>query len=1089
MKNTPKTFLDPDELDKFTDKKAHLERSVIETSHKFYASKEAGAKRKFSSIIEERLKKLLKREKKWFECICVRIHENDGITWAAEKAKETVKKIISNHYKLILLGERAQIDSLPLISSVLGVDNFLSLAYKKNFTSRYISTKSFAKYAIIGSIIVLEVLYGFLSDYQKQTTQAALKNKGSFLDDPGYYIILIVMVLVSIITRHIIPNMPESTRAKSIDKFLDALKNARNTESNMFEEFIDSLAVKLSREGFPRIIIIDNYEALDFTTKKTLKRYYNKYVEKAAGSEMWIVCEKRTGDGILNDVIQNSGNYTDLNTTTYEQLLLTQEEKEKLVKTLHRPPESVQFATIKAVCKGEEEGGDLIYKKVSEYRIEHPCSNEKYDLIAYLCLLSLTSAPANIFLSERYLIKGFIAKSRMRAMILQLYLKNTLLRKDEFEKNFTLLRQCLADMLLYNDESGFTRFYVKPEVCSALCKYGDKLNLPKAGLGHLFWALFWYDQLQARPLEALWIRKLAHHLIESELIEIKDPEEFEAVVNRFFEAILFALDACMQVCVFESINPLLDKIFTIFDDEQLLTKTSYRKRIFRKCWEAYLLLGDERILTHILNVYYANQTGSPSIKSWENPLEKLFFDTMRVLPEKRDLLNSSFLLSAIGESENGISIKQYAFARSFWFLAILEPYFHETIPHEYIVSIELAKEQLPDVVSSAIRRISSVNDPFLRFVDYMTLPTLIWAAAMSIAVPMIIFPAGIETEHNLFNEEFIKSQGIKIDLSALQVRNLTTLIQLIEDSVTIASYMSEKSDKKRGEDFKGMLLNEALVKEICGVSIASIIIVIKKYNDSGIFKCDETTLKRLFDIIVFANGILNYTFPEIRNQNDVLLPEFTDKAKTLLEFSCFIWDRFGLERQHSLTKIRQTYFWGVLRNLDAGIDGNMHEEAIKKLGVTINNNDFSGLAANITVANILRSAAELSAYYLCKAGSISLQPVYSESLKDNLSFLILINYHNLRINFTLYLKTILECAEKNSASSLNDALIYCAEKELPALYLSLINVLNKPENKQFDNSVLSKLTNNLEKIKSESVKDELSAMLELTDIKEKLSLM
>ena len=88
------------------------------------------------------------------------------------------------------------------------------------------------------------------------------------------------------------------TREKSRQVFADRIDAAYH--SKPYGAFVDDVALLLRAGPFPRVVVVDNFERLDHTTRDVIARYLERFAEGAGGSEIWVVFEPRDGQSLYD---------------------------------------------------------------------------------------------------------------------------------------------------------------------------------------------------------------------------------------------------------------------------------------------------------------------------------------------------------------------------------------------------------------------------------------------------------------------------------------------------------------------------------------------------------------------------------------------------------------------------------------------------------------------------------------------------------------------------------------------------------------------------------------------------------------------
>jgi len=596
MNNLP-SFLDPFEYDEFKKQDRFIPRSIVEIE-KDKIDQEKLEPWKLISYISNRLKTLIRSKYKWFECICVSVKNGDGMSWSAESVNDF---FIHNYptFKRWCLANKLTTDSMPLIADYVGKKKFLKLAVANKLTTSFLTLRSWMTPLIIISAIIVGFLIKFSKVILEIKTSGISNGISTLLYDSTFYIVITILSILGLISKYITTVFTTNTKSKSIENFLTQLEEKQTKIP--YSKFIDELAQLLQTVQFPRAVIIDNYESLDYTTKRVIERYFEKYSQFASGSEFWVIFEGEDGELFSNRVIEKPSSYGFNHTQLFQQVLLTQQEKKLLTSKIGKP-ENIEFQTVKRICHGVGEGEQALIEFFREYRKNHPKNSDRYGHFEFLHLLSLTSIPGELFLLHRFIVNNFSMKKIFRNEILSQFLYGTRGAKDEFWDCLYEIRKDFKPMIIVHGEGDLSELRCNPELTEVLTKYEDELQLENSKLGHLFWCHFWYDKLRNRPVEAFWVRKLVYHLLNCDSSAVKNDETYIKNLNRLFEIYLFVIDSCMKTCLFKNLMTLLERSILLLETDVLQKNKSYQRRLLRVFWNAYSLLGNEEILVLILKI-------------------------------------------------------------------------------------------------------------------------------------------------------------------------------------------------------------------------------------------------------------------------------------------------------------------------------------------------------------------------------------------------------------------------------------------------------------------------------------------------------
>jgi len=989
---TPASFITAHEYQEFQKPNRFVPRTIFETP---LARTGQGAPQqaKLDSVVTSKLRTIVNSETNSFACICIGVKEGDGMSWSAESVNGAAAQHFA-HFQRWQLANEITTDSMPLISDFIGVKSFLRHAVVHKLTPSFLSFITLRSW-MTPLIVFLAVALGFVIKsgeiLQKAKFPGTDQSISQIFYDPTFYLINISLAVLGLSSQFLATYITTRTKSASVAKLVERLSLTDTLNKIQYENFVDALAQQLQTEGFPRVVIIDNFEHLDYTTKCVIDRYFQQFAEGRRGSEFWIVFEAQDGEKFSGVLLDDPMSYGFKRTQFFDQLVLTEPEKKDLVRLLGRPEDAVEYTTVKRISHSKHQDSKQVEAFFRDYRERHPPTEDLYGELEFLFLLSLTAE--NVFLTQRFIVKNFPVKSSLRSDVLSQFLYGSKLRVEEFRTGWIKIQEKFKAMLIRESDGDSFKLRVIPEQTDVLEEMFEELKLPDPRLGHLFWALFWHDKLQNHPLQAVWMRKLTQHLLKADASNVGDEQTYVNILGRLFDALLFAVDGSMKACLFQNIRKLLETALNLLEGD-LQKGDVYQKRLarlLRKCWEAYTVLGDEEILRLLLDIYDATEPGAGrAVPDGRRLLEEMFFESIPLAPDKRRRLKPDFFTRTLDRQETAESISDYARVRAAW-LALTSSSQMDSNLNEFVTALIESDAMVLTISDNAFKRINAASEDSIRLTDVMTLSLALWCSALRFHRPVIEakFQAALERGPSAAAGSALRESealAVVAEISAGIFSDFSSLIEGAEDAVLLASQVKREaaghSEASVGVDY----LMNGLAKELCAISLGSVLVA-NSYLEGSTVSDDQIT--RINDLIRISNDFLDYSLPEISTPADLSSPEVIEKVDSLMKLCGIIWSEFGLERLRDFMNIRRIHFNAVCAHLAAN-DFPAYNSLLQSVGQIINNQDFSGIMANLAISESFKSAEELAAYYLIHAAEIGLSDSFGSRLKDQLCLAVIL---------------------------------------------------------------------------------------------------
>lgn len=1035
----------------------YVARSVIEVPAFGEVERADSKSKEVIPHLLERFKKLISRGNKWFECWCITVPDRDGMSWSAEKLNATIEEYYPR-FKRLCLTDRRTTDELPLISDCLGRKQFLKLAADHKLTTSFLTLRSWTTWVIIIAAVALLFIINVLEHLLKSDQQKLP------------YFIIVMLAAMSLISKHVVGAYFSShPQSKAIENFVKELEEQENDPKINYLNFVDVLARRLKSYDFPRVVIIDEYEHLDSTTRRVIESYLNRYAEESRTSEFWVVFERQDSETFSKQASLLPQPFAYKQTRFFRQLIMTDVERHQLGQKMGRPEEVTEFTTLKGVFRQSGEDVEEILNKVRDYRKKAKRSGT-YGELDLLYLISLDYSPSKLFLKHERLSSDLSQEHVLRRKVLSQFLYGGKLSKREIRVNLETMEKTFASLLVFSDGEQSRGFRTKPEATRALTENYQELELPPSGLGHLFWGLFWHDKLLNSPAEAFWIRKLAYHLALADESKIDDEAIQREIIPRIFEALIYVADGYLRTCLFHKrqmgsrdLQDLLSRAFDLIETDDLRNSPSHQKRLLRTCWEAYSVLSDDEILRIILNTHELMKK-EPVTEGNIDVLERLFFESIPLSQGNRTILSRDLFDWKRTESVLANSIFDYARLRAAWFALSITPLTPYSRVTELGRAVTQVDQSLEGLTHRALERINTAPHGNVSVTDMVALSLALWCHAIKLN------PRGDVGQSNPLDA-------------------FSTLIDESESAILVAGEMKREATTSQGMNF----LMNGLAREIYAVTLASILTayhhLLFTFGDlpfNIILESNEKTLiGRISDIFEFSADFLDYRLPSISNYEDLRSLELSSKIDELLRFCGIIWNRFNLQHLHDYINLRRIQFNSVCKGIDSDFDVDV-QPLLESVGLAINEKNFTGLITNVVIADCVKTTAELEAFYLRQAGLILLYEDFGDQLSHEFSLIVVYKSHSFRTDVSAFLHDLLE--ETSSQSSFLEQFLNTLPKDMVIAHvLEFVNCMRSMKGQGSAKKLEKTLRSFIDQIEPEEVKLEAESVVELSLMEQKFA--
>lgn len=890
-----------------------------------------------------------------------------------------------------------------------------------------------------------------------------------WLFDPTTYFYSFILggggVLIQILTTFLTTRNLSNSR----EKFIRDLPDKKGTK--VYSDFIEKIAECLTGINFPRLILIDNFEGLDSTTQKALIRYSIKHCDNAIGSEFWVVFEGTEGERLRNYIIETPEIFSNSKFELFGQKYLTDVEKKDLVKIVGRPDNAIEFSAVKWICRETTSIQNRFYALFKEYREIQPYQKRTYDAFDIVYWLALTVPEGTCFFTKQFLLHIFSEKSGLKAKILEAFFRGTNLKRSEIDSGLTLIKKDMPWIFDIETKEDAKEIRIKMESANTLLKHAKEFKLPDSSLGHIFWALQWYDGSK-NQINTFWIKKITYHLLYSDVLAIEEKKLRENVLKELIEAHLYILNASLKTCLFEKLILLLQKTSNYIQDLENESDFSCRKRFLKICWEAFSILGHEDILGIILEIWEISSEKNKKLQVLNlGELDGFFLETMQITELKRKKIDAGFRFWNSSTSKEGDSILNYSRVQSIWLIQNLVSFLDGNPNSQFFQIYREAVISLDKLTNDICKNVQEKLEESVKILDLMALSQAIWCHALNVCLVCK-------------NDDEDKKTLVELYGKFVAIKKTEGLIDLAETLVVMAGEIwREDSENFKSGKPKDFLVN-GLARELCAISLASILVSLKCISEIIDLKIFVQLLQKVQSIFQEIERLLDYPFPSIRKLEDVISESTFQKVDDLMKLCQFTWHTFSLFRLRDFVNIRRMHCTVLFKRLTP-YNFKEFKPLLDSVGSPAQERGISGLLANIVIANCVKCSGELVAHYLCQTGGIVLEGEFGNRMKQDMAILVIKNGSS-NVNLQKFLNHLLENFTESESKFFN-FIKQVPEEDILGTILKFINACKNINDKNTSKKFWRQIELFIGTLDSISIKEELNMLFEIECIREGLS--
>ncbi|MFT3678099.1 MAG: hypothetical protein QM781_19560 [Chitinophagaceae bacterium] len=509
---------------------------------------------------------------------CITVKPKDGMTWAAELVRERATEWINKErsvFHIVCLSRQFK-GKLPQVIELIGAKRFADLARQQGLVSDFYSVFRLSTLLICLGSFITPILVGLV------TNDISATGGFSNLLKPLYLSIAAVSLVLCFVARYFIQKDKLSIKPDTlaqlisdVEGFVYQLRAGKRPDNyNAYEMLLSAMAFEMLAIK-PKLVIVDNFQDLDEVTRYVVWKYFLQYDDPRSRTvgqnESWIIFEQDDNErlSLLVQPLLQHNNTVFGKIVHYELQPLTLDQKKKFVTANGFSEERAHFVAISAVCE-DTSNLQWVEKRLLAYR-QQQIATDQFGKLEMLYLLALTSDTGRIEFGN-FEMDTVFDTNKYRSELLKVFLKQATFTKLSIHsiRDALMKDEHLKDLIyIENDTICVTReaqLVLNPS--SAYYKvpgreaFFESLRLPHWRVGHAFWALYWFDRLQAQhKYEIFWFDKLAFHLRNTgfDTLRILHNKELEAhpintVLFYLLRAYIYTINGVLRTAAFRRVN-------------------------------------------------------------------------------------------------------------------------------------------------------------------------------------------------------------------------------------------------------------------------------------------------------------------------------------------------------------------------------------------------------------------------------------------------------------------------------------------------------------------------------------------------------
>jgi hypothetical protein len=943
------------------------------------------------------------------------------MSWSAEVADAAIEDAAPHVSRLGLKGELGA-SVVPELAQIIPFRRIAALAQKRGLlTSVKLVGKRFYALVVVAALalgIAGSVLTSALSEHGLTAASLTLP----------FLAASVLAGIFALASQFLLSALrPDSTSSPLTRAAEDIAAHARSPKpSEAYQSFIDDLAGALAYFAKFRCLIVDDYTRLDAVSRKVLEVYLQFYASDSR-DELWILFYS-TSDKSFEIPVNRPERMSKKacgyrHTRLYQLAHLSPDQRRQLAEE-HGIPERAGYLTVKAIVHDNSGLSSISELFQQEYDNRKPPvqGSRTGDTLDFFYIFALNAIPGqNPWMSRPDIRKNFSQVRKFRSQVLHALMPGTELSKTDVTTY--LKRMSDSFFPLAGETSGSPlqgRFLVAPEAHEQLTASWRDFDLADPGVVHLFWTLYWTDTELRSALNVAMLPKLCRHMLASATpAEIRErlggrKADISSFTDEFFNIAIEVLRACLRTCVLGDVPALLDYTLRLTEDDSEQVERRRRARLRPLAWQAYGLLGDERLLAVILElqVTTGQRAGAGSAT---RDLMYLFLESMTSADRRTRQLMRSEITRA------GKHASVYARSRAGWLAVSLAPCLRTGSP-SLTAAADDARDRLPAIVAESLTSLETVAEEEWRTTDILNVVLGLWSLTLA--------------SDDLRPGSHLKWQ-----------RSEVFAAKVIDALVHACLLGTDLSEQRRTADPSVANLDlvlDCLAEELLVVLLAASALVLERWPASAWSARAERA--KVVDVVRESANALGVGAESLSSLDGRPARELIKDIERRMTLLTVLWRRLGFEQQASFMAIRQAQFMALSYPASAGLA----ESALELLPGELDRADHIGMLAHLAAAESTAVSVELTAELLARCGQMSIRSGFGDRLAAEIGLSTIRIGNIYQINFSETLDFLLARWNNGDQVRLDTLLGAIPADEMPFAINDILNTVNRDKSDRSD---------------------------------------
>lgn len=583
---TDPAFLDSkNEYRRFQEDWGRFPREVLRDRDLFTATKT------YPTKLAEVVRREANSKRHGFFGLVIRVDDDDGMSWSATAAYETLGSAQRKWDRAPLAGRLGQ-GFAPAVFRLIDEARLTRAAYRAGLLRRS-SAERWPRRVLW---LLLASLAAALLIGVGKALDLALRGDATGspdIRDRPYLATILVLGVLTIVARRVEAKLTSSADPLGQIAAIVAKEVEAPIRSQAYDAFADEATALLGRKAAGRALVIDDFTQLDQFSKTVLLRYLDSPDGEFA-DELWIMFERSSSPELTARCRNQQRQGRWRRTMAYFQPNLSDAALADLARETG-VPEAASLRVVGRVRSGGKT--EDVHREVLRQAVDSLPSQEDTTALHLLYVLSVTAVVGGSPVFSKRELQTALSETRARTALLAAILPAGQPTRGQVATLIGEAERAFPFFFAEDAGLGSNELRLQGDKARTLLELGRGHVLPSDARINAYWALYWYDRYRHAPHPAV-TRKLGLHLLRT----VTGAPPTEQIRQSLYSATLYCIGNSLAAGLFADLPALLDLARNLGEGSSV-------RPLSRLAGHVYAITGGDEVLATLSTVRTSQRRG------------------------------------------------------------------------------------------------------------------------------------------------------------------------------------------------------------------------------------------------------------------------------------------------------------------------------------------------------------------------------------------------------------------------------------------------------------------------------------------------